>query len=421
MAIATSETVSGTATAANSVATASWTPAANDCILVWVACRSGVTAASVAGNGITFVQVLSDTESPQNQCTLSLWRGMAASPSAGAITATLSGTATAAVIQAHRISGADTSGANGAGAIGASAIANTGASDTSTPSVALTTTAPNSRVYGGATHRTQAYSTGTGETAIALNVTAGTAGDVTSLSTEYQDVASASSVTIDGTLASAIDWIQGAVEVLVLAVVAKSGTDSGALSEAASLGVAPSGTDSGALSEAASLGVAPSRTDSGALADASSVTVTISVVDAGSFSDAASVADLGTLLQRTEAGTLSDAAALAASVPGADSGALSDAAALAAALSRSDSGTLTEVAIIAQARADSGALAEAVALAAGLSRTDSGTLSEAALVMLVIVLSPTAALTLHVPAGRRTASVPADPLRMRVAREVRGA
>lgn len=214
MAISTDATVSGSGTSVSSVALTSWTPSANDLILVWVACRSGVTASSVSGNGITFVQVLSDTESPQNQCTLSLWRGMSASPSAGQITATLSGTANAAIAVAHRISGADTSGSNGAGAIGASAIANTGATDTTAPSVTLTTTAANSRVYGGATHRTQSYTVGAGETAISLNNSVGTAGDVTSLSTEYQDVASASSVTINGTLASATDWIQGAVEVL---------------------------------------------------------------------------------------------------------------------------------------------------------------------------------------------------------------
>lgn len=214
MAISTAATVTGSGTSVSSVALTSWTPSANDLILVWVGCRSGVTCSSVAGNGITFVQVLSDTESPQNQCTLSLWRGMSASPSTGQITATLSGTANAAIAVAHRISGAITTGTNGADAIGASAIANTGATDTTAPSAALTTTAANSRVYGGATHRAQTYSVGAGETAISLNNSVGTAGDVTSLSTEYQDVASASSVTINGTLAGATDWIQGAVEVL---------------------------------------------------------------------------------------------------------------------------------------------------------------------------------------------------------------
>ncbi len=214
MAIATAETVSGTATSASSISAASWTPGANDLILVWVACRSGITVSSVSGNGITFSKVVEDLESPQGQCTLSLWRGMATSPSAGQITATLSGTANAAVMVAHRITGADTGGTNGSGAIGASAIANTGATDTASPSVNVTTTAANSRVYGGATHRSQTYSVGAGETAITLNITAGTAGDVTSISTEYQDVASASTVTINGTLASATDWIQGAVEVL---------------------------------------------------------------------------------------------------------------------------------------------------------------------------------------------------------------
>ena len=267
MAIATAETVSGTATSASSVATASWTPAANDLILVWVACRLGVTVSSVSGNGITFAQVLSDTEGTQAQCTLSLWRGMSSSPSAGQITATLSGTANAAVIVAHRITGADTGGTNGSGAIGAGAIANTGAKDTASPSVDVTTTAANSRVYGGATHRNQTYTVGAGETAISLNITAGTADDVTSISTEYQDVATPSSVTINGTLTSATDWIQGAVEILAAiptvtadATILPSGdTLSGAAAVAVQAGgtLAPGGdTLSGAAAVAVQAGAA---------------------------------------------------------------------------------------------------------------------------------------------------------------------
>ena len=214
MAIATQATVTGSGTSVNSISASSWTPGANELILVWVACRLGVTVSSVAGNGITFTKVAEDLQSPQNQCTLSLWRGMSAAPSTGQITATLSGTAAAAIMVAHRINGVDTSGSNGSGAIGASAIANTGASDTDTPSVDLTTTAANSRIYGGATHRSRTYSVGTGETSISINNSVGTAGDSTSLSTEYQDVASSgSTVTINGTLNSALDWIQGAVEV----------------------------------------------------------------------------------------------------------------------------------------------------------------------------------------------------------------
>ncbi len=213
MAIATQATVTGSGTSVSSISASSWTPSANDLILVWVACRSGVTVSSMSGNGITFAKVVEDLQSPQNQCTLSLWRGMSASPSTGQITATLSGSAAAAIMVAHRISGADTGGSNGSGAIGASAIANTGATDTDTPSVDITTTAANSRVYGGATHRQRTYTVGTGETSISINNSVGTAGDVTSLSTEYQDVASASTVTINGTLNSALDWIQGAVEV----------------------------------------------------------------------------------------------------------------------------------------------------------------------------------------------------------------
>lgn len=325
MAIATAETVTGTTTSASSVSAASWTPAANDLILVWVACRSTVTVSSVSGNGITFVQVLSDTEGTQAQCTLSLWRGMSGSPSTGQITATLSGTANAAVIVAHRISGADTGGTNGSGAIGASAIANTGATDTDTPSVSVTTTAANSRVYGGATHRSRTYSVGTGETAISLNTTAGTAGDVTSLSTEYQDVATASSVTIDGSLDSATDWIQGAVEVKVLSTVAKSATDSATLTDTSSAAAAATPTDSAAGSESSSLAAAQSRTDTAALSDTSGVAAVLAKTDSGAGSDSASVVNLGTLVAASDSATLSEARSLSAALSRTESGAWSEA------------------------------------------------------------------------------------------------
>ena len=62
MALATDQTVTGTGASVASLSTASWTPAANDLILVWVACRSGITASAVSGNGITFVKVVEDTE-----------------------------------------------------------------------------------------------------------------------------------------------------------------------------------------------------------------------------------------------------------------------------------------------------------------------------------------------------------------------
>lgn len=388
MAIATAETVSGTATSASSISAASWTPAANDLILVWVACRSTVTVSSVSGNGITFVQVLSDTEGTQAQCTLSLWRGMSGSPSTGQITATLSGTANAAVIVAHRISGADTGGTNGSGAIGASAIANTGATDTASPSVNVTTTAANSRVYGGATHRSRTYSVGTGETAISLNNTAGTAGDTTSLSTEYQDVASASTVTINGTLDSATDWIQGAVEVKVLATAAKSATDSGTGADASSAAAAATPSDSAAGSESSSLTASPSRTESASGSDASAVVVVITLSDAGSLSESASVANLGTVVITTDAGALTDASSLSAAGSPTESGSGNDASSLTAGTSRTDAATLSEAAQIGIGRTESGILTDASSVGATLGRTDGGSLSDGAVAAVVIILTP---------------------------------
>jgi hypothetical protein len=201
------QTVSGSATSASSYTLASWTPAAGEFVLIWIATRQTVGVSSVSGNGLTWTQVFA-RQDQQNQCNLACYKGIGASPSTGQITVTLSGTGVASIALAHRISGADTT-----TPVQSSASADTGATDTNTPSVDSTTTGTDVLVVGGCTHRTQTFTVGTGETAISINNTVGSAGDTTALSTEYQSVASASTVTINGTLGSAIDWVIGAVAV----------------------------------------------------------------------------------------------------------------------------------------------------------------------------------------------------------------
>ena len=214
MALSISQTVTGTATSSTTLSLSSWTPSANDLIIVWVAIRKTVTVSSISGNGLTFVNVAGATrQGTQNQERLECWRAQGVSPTTGQITITFSGTAVAAVAVAHRIAGASALGTNGSDAVEVAASADTGATDTASPSVSITTATANSLVIGGVSHRNQTFSVGTGETSISLNNTIGTAGDVTTLSTEYQNVAAAGSVTIDGSLSSAIDWTIGAVAI----------------------------------------------------------------------------------------------------------------------------------------------------------------------------------------------------------------
>ncbi len=120
---ATLLTVGGSSTDAQSYDTASITPTGNKLILAVVENRSlsqsALTAIpTLSGNGITWVQVVTVT-SGNDLARLTLFRGMVASPSAGAVTITIGGAGNIYcgwVISEH--AGIDTTGTNGSGAIG---------------------------------------------------------------------------------------------------------------------------------------------------------------------------------------------------------------------------------------------------------------------------------------------------------------
>lgn len=110
-------------TDANSYATASVTPTANNLILLTVVNRSGDsvnTKPTATGNGLTWVEIASvnfDIVGTSRR-TVTVFRAMGASPSAGAITIDFAGvTQTDCLWSVDQFSGTDTSGTNGSGAI----------------------------------------------------------------------------------------------------------------------------------------------------------------------------------------------------------------------------------------------------------------------------------------------------------------
>lgn len=138
MAVTQASLTSGTSvTNGTSFGTSSVTPTANRLILITVvnsALNSGQRQAptGVSGNGITYALVAERTV--QSEFTqLSVWRGMAASPSAGAITISFGNTMEGCLWSVSEFDGVDTSGTNGSGAIVQSAGNNgTGTSITAT-------------------------------------------------------------------------------------------------------------------------------------------------------------------------------------------------------------------------------------------------------------------------------------------------
>ena len=129
-------------TDAQSYNTASVTPGANRLILVAVGIRNysavNLGTITLSGNGLTWVEVATTTYSSvaSSQSRISVFRSMGTSPSAGAITITVSGSGNASCQWAvDEFNGVDTTGTNGSGAVVQSA---TNRSDNCTSGLTIT-------------------------------------------------------------------------------------------------------------------------------------------------------------------------------------------------------------------------------------------------------------------------------------------
>ena len=123
-------------TNASSYATASFTPDANQLVLVAVrnakAAGLGDPPSSLTGNGLTYVQVAEIDRG--GDFVLTVWRAMGAAPSAGALTISFPATQTSCMWSVVEFSAVDTSGSNGSGAV----VQSLAASDDPVTSLLLT-------------------------------------------------------------------------------------------------------------------------------------------------------------------------------------------------------------------------------------------------------------------------------------------
>src|SRR5690554_2174423 len=104
MAIVAEETVTGTAEG-TSLSLDSWTPGSNELVLLAVGVRDESVTLTPSGNGLTWVEI-ADVDNVQGQCGITVWRAMGASPSAGQISVSASGSTAMAAV-ATRFSGVD--------------------------------------------------------------------------------------------------------------------------------------------------------------------------------------------------------------------------------------------------------------------------------------------------------------------------
>jgi len=204
------ETKSGEATSASSVSTsASIGAVLNNLYVASIGTKDGVDITSVSGLGLSWTQV-DEQCAGRDKTRVEVWVAQG-TPSSGIVTATAASSEDHLIIIVNRYSGVDTTTPTGA-----VASANTngtdgscsGGSDSTSYSFNLTTTDTDSMVHVATNVRNKSHTPGASYTEIIeINGSA-------SLAISNQEVATAGSVTVDGTSSSATDWSVVALEII---------------------------------------------------------------------------------------------------------------------------------------------------------------------------------------------------------------
>lgn len=212
MAIALEETVTGGLGGTGNYTLTSWTPQANELILVFVFLRNELSSISVFGNDLTF-DLVAQVDGEQGQNGMNCYRAMGASPTTGQITVTGNSLGSNAI--AVRLSGVDASGTNGSGAVEAFATDDGPVVDDADMSGTVTTLTDNAWAIMGGTHRSQNFTTPGGQTAIYVNLAHGTSPNQVKSSAVYKVVSPAGAATLGGvgSLGGATDWVSISVSI----------------------------------------------------------------------------------------------------------------------------------------------------------------------------------------------------------------
>jgi uncharacterized repeat protein (TIGR02543 family) len=214
-AIVYEETRTGGSSASSTVTTsASLTGVSGHLYLAAISTKSHVNVTSVSGLGLTWT-LLKAQCAGRNQTGVSVWRAQGTPSTSGTVTATFSSAPKNAVIAVSRYSGVD--GANSVGnvvsgnTVGTNATCSGGV-DNSSYSFNLTTTVNGAVVYGAVAMRNRTHSPGTGYIE-RVEFGQGSSGDQASVAVMDKIVASAATVTVNGTFSSSVDWAVVALEI----------------------------------------------------------------------------------------------------------------------------------------------------------------------------------------------------------------
>lgn len=207
MSIVIQESVKNSIVSGDSFLLPSWTPQANELVLVQVSMRGQSIVPGLSGNGLTFVEV-NRKDDVQGVGRVILFRAMEASPTTGQITVTVTGNTKPVAAIAIRVSGTDTSGSNGSGAIEAIASAEVGSIDNNDLKVDITTLSNGARAVAVSYARLANITLPSGENPIEINYSAGSGGDNICASAWYEDTPTAGTITLggDNSLSSNREW-----------------------------------------------------------------------------------------------------------------------------------------------------------------------------------------------------------------------
>lgn len=149
--VGTNKVASGS-NASGPYTTTSWTPAANTLYLVAIntyASSGNAPIPTVSGNGLTWVQEITDIIASSTYYRLTIFRAMGGSPTTGALTITATG-AEACAWSIDEFTNTDTSGTNGSGAIVQSATGKATSGYSSSVTLSAFGDATNNVAYGAA-------------------------------------------------------------------------------------------------------------------------------------------------------------------------------------------------------------------------------------------------------------------------------
>ncbi len=209
------ESQTGGSSNLNNVSTASnLTAVSGHLYLAAISTKPKFNVTSVAGLGLTWTLVRAQCAG-RNQIGIEVWMAQGNPSGNGAVSATLSGVPKNAVIVVNRYSGADAANPIGALVSGNSNGTNgscSGGVDGSSYSLNLTTGVSDAVVYGAVAMRERTHTPGAGYTERA-EIVQGGSGSGAGLAVEDKTVASASTVTVDGSFNSTVDWAAVGLEI----------------------------------------------------------------------------------------------------------------------------------------------------------------------------------------------------------------